>query len=168
MSERAGEKNTGNVTVVVAKVSHWSRVRVAASSQGEAGFLKCGRGGHCAADEGSGTVVGVGLVLMVGVLLTAILALGNVLHCKTVAGTAADSAALAGATALYDSAGDPCTVAKRLAKKNRATLETCRTLDEDVIVTVRVKTRVPLVGDVHTSARAGPKNCVVANSDVVE
>ncbi|WP_158214206.1 Rv3654c family TadE-like protein [Bifidobacterium vansinderenii] len=114
-------------------------------------------------DEGSGTVAGVGLILMVGVLLGAILALGNVLHCKTVAGTAADSAALAGATALYESAGDPCAVAKRLAKKNHATLETCRTLDEDVIVTVRVKTRIPLVADVRTAARAGPKDCVTGN-----
>ncbi|WP_190973702.1 Rv3654c family TadE-like protein [Bifidobacterium tissieri] len=114
-------------------------------------------------DEGSGTMMGVGLVLMVGVLLTAVLALGNVLHCKAVAGTAADSAALAGATSLYESVGNPCAVAKQLAKANAAVLDRCEIVGEDVTVTVRVKPRVPFVGDILAASRAGPRDCVAAD-----
>lgn len=110
-------------------------------------------------DEGSGTVVGVGLVMVAAVLLSAILAVGNVLYCRSVAQTAADHAALAAAAALYESAGDPCAEGGSTAAANRARMTGCAIDGEDVTVTAAVSTRVPFVGDASARARAGPKDC---------
>ncbi|WP_225433009.1 Rv3654c family TadE-like protein [Bifidobacterium sp. SMB2] len=110
-------------------------------------------------DRGSGTVVGVGLVTAAAVLLSAILAVGNVLYCKSVAQTAADHAAIAAATAHYESSGDPCAKAGGVASSNRARLAECLIAGEDVVVGASVTTRVPFVGEVTMRAKAGPKDC---------
>ncbi|PJM72406.1 pilus assembly protein TadE [Bifidobacterium primatium] len=110
-------------------------------------------------DRGSGTVIGVGLVTAAAVLLSAILAVGNVLYCKSVAQTAADHAALAAATAHYESLGDPCAKAGGVASSNRARLAECSIMGEDVVVGASVTTRVPFVGEVTMRAKAGPKDC---------
>ena len=110
-------------------------------------------------EHGSGTIVGIGLILALGVLLSAALALGNVLICKSVARTAADHAALAGATAYYQSGGDACTKARQVADRNHARLKACQRDGDDVTVRAVVSTRVPLVREVTAASRAGPKDC---------
>ncbi|MBW3088298.1 flp pilus-assembly TadE/G-like family protein [Bifidobacterium sp. 82T24] len=118
-----------------------------------------GVGAWMRADKGSGTVVGVGLVMAAAMLLSTILAVGNVLYCRSVAQTAADHAALAAATALYESSGDPCAEGGSTAAANRARLTGCAITGEDVTVTAAVPTRVPFVVDASARARAGPKDC---------
>lgn len=110
-------------------------------------------------ERGSGTVVGIGLVCVVGVMLSVILAVGNVLICKSMAQTAADGAALAGADALYESTGDPCATAARIAARNRGVMRACHVQGEDVVVSASVDSRVPLIGKVQAQAKAGPKDC---------
>ncbi|PLS31786.1 hypothetical protein Uis1B_0324 [Bifidobacterium margollesii] len=110
-------------------------------------------------ERGSGTVVGIGLVCAVGVMLSVILTVGNVLICKSVAQTAADGAALAAADALYESTGDPCAAAARIAARNRGVVRACQVQGEDVVVSASVDSRVPLIGKVRAQAKAGPKDC---------
>ena len=103
--------------------------------------------------------MGIGLILALGVLLSTALALGNVLICKSVARTAADHAALAGATAYYQSGGDACAKARQVADRNHARLKACQRDGDDVTVRAVVSTRVPLVREVTAASRAGPKDC---------
>ncbi|PJM75809.1 Rv3654c family TadE-like protein [Bifidobacterium simiarum] len=110
-------------------------------------------------EQGSGTVTGVALVCAVGVMLSVILAVGNVLMSKSRAQTAADNAALAGATALYESTGAPCAIASNVAARNGGTLTSCEVHGEDVVAAASVRSRVPVVGDVEAHAKAGPKDC---------
>lgn len=122
----------------------------------------CGTGeGHPPSrwERGSGTVTGVALVMMVGVLLVALAAGGNILLAATVARTAADHAALAGANVLEEGAAAPCATAESLATANRAQLVDCEVIGEDVRVRVAVRPTVGILPVVERSARAGPVEC---------
>lgn len=110
-------------------------------------------------EQGSGTVTGVALVMMVGVLLVALAAGGNILLAATVARTAADHAALAGAGALERGDVAPCSTAESLASANRAQLVDCEVIGEDVRVRVAVHPTVGILPVVERSARAGPVEC---------
>lgn len=110
-------------------------------------------------ERGSGTVVGVALVLMVGALLAALAAGANMLIAGTVARTAADQAALAGASAFSEGSADPCSAASMVAFANRGILVSCEVIDEDVRVRVGVRPSVAMLPQVERVARAGPVAC---------
>ncbi|WP_328703548.1 Rv3654c family TadE-like protein [Actinomyces sp. zg328] len=124
------------------------------------------RWGRPLADErGEGTVLMAGVI---GVILAITLGLSGLMRAEGAAGrarTAADMAALAGATALNSivAPGDPCAAAQRLASANGATLDSCRVEGEDVIVGVSVDVTVlgvPRQARAH--ARAGPVDATLA------
>ena len=117
-----------------------------------------GRGwGDC--DEGSGTMAGAMLVMAVAVLMGAAAAGGAVLIDAAKARGTADTAAVSAAQSLLQGNAEPCTVAGVIARTQHATLEACAVEDEDVQVTIRLPTTVPIVGSVRGSARAGPVSC---------
>jgi secretion/DNA translocation related TadE-like protein len=108
--------------------------------------------------RGSATVLAV---VVSGVLATTFVVaavIGGALVGQRRAATAADLAALAGASALQQ-AQPACTVARRLARANDATLTSC-TVDGDE-VRVGTAVRVPLWRGrsltVESAARAGPE-----------
>ena len=112
-----------------------------------------------AGERGSGTVLVVGVI---AVLLAAALGVSGLIQAQAAAGrarTAADLAALGGATALSSvlAPGDPCEVAGRVARANGAEVKACTVVEEDVVVEVFVGVRVLGVARTTTSAaRAGP------------
>ena len=94
------------------------------------------------------------VLLLVGAALGVVAAM---VHAHRVAQSAADLAALAGASALADG-DDGCGVAARIAEANGAALDGCRAVDREVAVTVRVDGPGWLgqSGDLTAEARAGP------------
>lgn len=70
---------------------------------------------------------------------------------------AADLAALSGAAGVQDGS-DGCVIAELIAVRDGVSLDTCRRIGEDVVVTVRREVRLPLglTSVVRASARAGP------------
>ena len=120
-----------------------------------------GRAARAAASDecGAGTVLVVGVI---AVLLAAALGVSGLIQAQVAAGrarTAADLAALGGATALSSvlAPGDPCEVAGRVARANGAEVRACTVVEEDVVMEVSVGVRVLGVARTTTSAaRAGP------------
>ena len=112
-----------------------------------------------AGERGAGTVLVVGVI---AVLLAAALGVSGLIQAQAAAGrarTAADLAALGGATALSSvlAPGDPCEVAGRVARANGAEVTACTVTGEDVTVEVSVGARVLGVARTAASAaRAGP------------
>ncbi|WKR20372.1 Rv3654c family TadE-like protein [Actinomyces israelii] len=112
-----------------------------------------------AGERGAGTVLVVGVI---AVLLAAALGVSGLIQAQAAAGrarTAADLAALGGATALSSvlAPGDPCEVAGRVARANGAEVRACTVVEEDVVVEVSVGVRVLGVARTTASAaRAGP------------
>lgn len=110
-------------------------------------------------ERGAGTVLIVGVI---GVLLAAALGVSGLIQAQAAAGrarSAADLAALGGATALSSvlAPGDPCEVAGRVARANGAEVTACTAAGEDVVVEVSVGIRVLGVARTAASAaRAGP------------
>lgn len=108
----------------------------------------------CRSEEGSATVVAVGVVAGTLLVTSAVLAgcAGVVGHQRAVA--AADAAALAAAdTASGLLPGDPCGEAARVASANSATLPSCTVEDGVALVVAEIA-----VGPIVLSARsrAGP------------
>ena len=120
-----------------------------------------GRAARAAASDecGAGTVLVVGVI---AVLLAAALGVSGLIQAQVAAGrarTAADLAALGGATALSSvlAPADPCEVAERVARANGAEVTACTVTGEDVTVEVSVGARVLGVARTAASAaRAGP------------
>lgn len=114
-------------------------------------------------DRGAGTVLVIALVAVAGILAAALALLGQGLLAGARARTAADLAALAGATVIAVPAGltvtDPraadlaCTAAADAAARNGATVIRCGASGGFVTVTVGVAG--PL-GEATATARAGP------------
>lgn len=122
-----------------------------------AGGLCAGELGRSRRDRGSAVpfaVACLGLVLLLGVALG--VAAAMVADHRT-AQSAADLAALAGASAVADG-GDGCVAAGSIAAGNGATLSDCRVEGADVRVTVVVGGPRWLGGrgDLRAQARAGP------------
>lgn len=119
-----------------------------------------GRGwGDC--DEGSGTLAGVMLILVVALLMGALAAGGAVLIAGAKARGVADTAAVSAARMLLEGGADPCAAARTIASAQDAQLESCAIEDEDVTVTIRSPTGVPVAAWVERRSRAGPQRCDV-------
>ncbi|WP_181311983.1 Rv3654c family TadE-like protein [Nocardioides campestrisoli] len=108
-------------------------------------------------ERGAATVL---VVAMVGVLLTVavgVAGVGGLLHAHRRAQGAADLAALAAAQALLTGA-PPCPRAAEVASANGATLRSCRTEGEEVVLEVEVGASplLPVVAELRGRARAGP------------
>ena len=117
-------------------------------------------------ERGAGTVLAVGLVLLLCLMLAVVTSVLQAGTASARAGKAADLAALAGADAARGLlAGDPCSVAAEVAGKQGAELSACsRSGPGGVVVDVRSRTALPEVfgwinGEwTHAEgrARAGP------------
>lgn len=103
-------------------------------------------------DDGAGSVLMLAIVAVVLMLAGVAALLGRVSAARHEAQSAADLAALAGASA-YLRGAEPCAVARQITAVNGATLGSCEIRDGHVIVTARV----PVAGMwASASARAGP------------
>ena len=110
-------------------------------------------------DPGSGTVLGIMLMTLVGLGLVLAVLLGNLMICRTRARTGADVSALAAASALDEGQAQPCNLASRVARLNRGVLTDCQVDGGDVRVSIGVDTGVPMMPRLVQSARAGPEPC---------
>nr|WP_034620495.1 Rv3654c family TadE-like protein [Cellulomonas sp. URHE0023] len=106
-------------------------------------------------DDGSGTVLLLGLVCVVMFMAAFLGVLASAQSARGRAQAAADLAAIAGASQLLPVAGgDPCEIAAQTATRNGGRLSVCQ--DEGAAV-VRVRVVVPTrVGVASAEARAGP------------
>ena len=118
------------------------------------------RGNH--PDEGSGTVHGMTIAVVMCVLLMVILLLGQAGMSMHRAAKAADLAALAAAdTARGLASGVPCDVARAVAQENGAVLDHCDLVTPEQ-TTVDVRTSIALFGPLEPLgpavgvSRAGP------------
>jgi secretion/DNA translocation related TadE-like protein len=111
------------------------------------------------ADEGSGTMNGVMLVAVIGVLMSVVAVGGNLMITSARAQSAADQAAIAGAESAWREVLDPCVSSTKAAMLNSATVSSCTVDDQDVTVKVTVKTSVPIVSSISKQAKAGPEDC---------
>ncbi|RSX53633.1 TadE-like protein [Bifidobacterium goeldii] len=111
-------------------------------------------------DEGSGTMLGVMLIMLAGVLMGVIAAAGNLLICQTKARSIADVAVISAADSFWKGAtNDPCAIAQYAAKADAGSVTACSTEGDDVTVTVAVPTKVPFMPTVSQQSRAGPLLC---------
>lgn len=112
-------------------------------------------------DRGSGTLLGVGLVLVLSLFLGSISVLGKVIVTQSKAQTASDLSALAGASAFSGAmaASSPCSVVEVVATKNSAQVESCVSIGSDVVVEVSVASGVPLYPKISSRSKAGPASC---------
>lgn len=105
-------------------------------------------------DEGSGTVVAMGMLASVVLLITLANAVSVTVLAHARAAAAADAAALAAAdTASGREPGVPCEMASRVAAEHGASLSACRL--DGLIATVVTTVRAPLLPAV-ARATAGP------------
>ncbi|WP_236691728.1 Rv3654c family TadE-like protein [Bifidobacterium aesculapii] len=124
------------------------------------------RGGR-QADEGSGTLAGVALIMLAAALMSSVAVAGRLLTVRAAARSAADLAALSAAVALRDGAADPCMVAGTVASAHAGNLASCTVggeLGGDVTVSVGIDTRVPFMPHIVVDARAGPVPCAPAGT----
>ncbi|WP_125612445.1 Rv3654c family TadE-like protein [Specibacter cremeus] len=112
-----------------------------------------------ATERGAGTVLVVGLVMVLMILLASVLLLAQAAVAARRAATAADQSALAAADAARGLApGEPCRVAGEVAGRNGARLAAC-TIEGTRGEIVEVRTEVrgpPLLPAATGHARAGP------------
>ena len=104
-------------------------------------------------EEGSGTMAGAMLVMVVGIALAVAASVGNLMICQNLI-------AFDAAYALWHAdIGDPCALAANMAEANGVVLGSCSVRDEDVLVTIKVETMVLVASSVERMARAGPVSC---------
>lgn len=90
------------------------------------------------------TNIVVGLCSMILVLVTAIGSLSQAFAAHSTAQSAADLAVLAAADAVRGlAAGDPCDIAKQVAKRNGAVLDDCRASTSEQSAYVQVEVEIP-------------------------
>ena len=111
-------------------------------------------------EEGSGTVLAVGMIAALLILATVIIGVAGVSMANRRAAQAADLAALAAADALRGiTPGDPCDIAAQVARDNNANLVGCALADRPETVDIRVSSGVPgpfaFFGDAQGASRAG-------------
>lgn len=113
-------------------------------------------------DRGAATVVALFLVATAAMGMIGVGAVASLYAARNHASTAADAAALAAAVATYPPAGadSPLVEARRYARLNAATLQSCRCpVDSSmksrvVTVIVELKTKVPFFGVIPVRAGA--------------
>ena len=88
-------------------------------------------------EEGSGTMAGAMLVMVVGIALAVAASVGSLMICQNRARSLAD----------------------HMAEANGVVLGSCSVRDEDVLVTIKVETMVLVASSVERMARAGPVSC---------
>lgn len=111
-------------------------------------------------EEGSGTVLAVGIIAALLILATVIIGFAGVSTANRRAAQAADLAALAAADALRGiTPGDPCDIAAQVARDNNANLVGCALADRPETVDIRVSSAVQgpfaFLGDAQGTSRAG-------------
>ena len=111
-------------------------------------------------EEGSGTVLAVGIIAALLILATIIIGFAGVSTANRRAAQAADLAALAAADALRGiTTGDPCDIATQVARDNNAKLVGCALADRPETVDIRVSSAVhgpfAFLGDAQGTSRAG-------------
>lgn len=114
-------------------------------------------------DVGAASVIAAALAAVVGISAVLLAFVGGVLVTVRRAESAADLAAVAGATALARGEGG-CPAAAGVAARNGAAVSSCISAGEDVLVVVTVATPA-LLGrslEVEGKARAGPTGPAVA------
>ncbi|WP_041450774.1 Rv3654c family TadE-like protein [Hoyosella subflava] len=109
-------------------------------------------------EEGVATVLGAVLMLIVVLAAVAVVHYALIVGARHRAQSAADVSAVAAAESLAWLHGEPCEVAREVAKLNRSEIRGCAVAGSDVVVRVSVGLPVVLPGyrDVSASARAGP------------
>lgn len=117
---------------------------------------------HNADERGSGTVLMLGVMMVVMLLGSGLLVVGGYAITSHRAEAAADLAALAGAQA-HAAGADACAAAKASAQRNQASVDDCAVAGDqrDFVVTVRTvlksNSKVPgLPTEVFGTAHAGP------------
>jgi secretion/DNA translocation related TadE-like protein len=107
-------------------------------------------------DEGSATVFVLGLTAVLWLAGVVVLLLAQVADARARAATAADLAALAGASQVTSQ--EPCSAAREVARAQSAELSACTVDGWDVTVRVSVRLRGPLARfpAAQARARAGP------------
>ncbi len=118
-------------------------------------------------EEGSGTVLGIGIISAMLLLFLLAVGFANVHLGQVRAQTAADLAALSGASSSPSALqlgqeSSPCAVAATISELNGATLESCWAEGGDLLVQVRYPVAVLVRWEIHVPgrARAGPQNWV--------
>ena len=108
-------------------------------------------------ETGAGTVLALGLGLVLMLAMTAVVLLGHAALLASFAAVAAVLAALAAADAARGiTAGQPCAVAAQVADRHEARLVAC-SVGPDATVQVRTELRVrAMFGAASGLARAGP------------
>ncbi len=112
-----------------------------------------------ATDQGSATILVLGICLIAMVLATAVAATGSAIVARHRAQAAADLGALAAADVLVGrAAGAPCAAAALVVRAQGATLTECELSGTDVLVRASVEPRGPVaaLGVAVAAARAGP------------
>lgn len=124
--------------------------------------LKAGPGpGKCLAaclpERGSGTILSLGLVAVLGVLLVGLLLLAQAGVMASRAATAADLSALAAADAARGlTSGEPCSVASSVAAEHGARLTGCKSTGGEIVEVTTELLQPFLFGPATGRARAGP------------
>lgn len=118
-------------------------------------------------DRGSGTVVGVGLMALVGFLAVLVVFLGSAFCARADVQNAAQQAALAGAYLAVSPGSAPsneiCSKAQRIAEANHGRLLRCSLKASDVVVEVGIQPSVGILPQMTSWAKAGPVKCVSRN-----
>lgn len=110
-------------------------------------------------DAGSGSLLGVMLIIGVACCLTVLTLVGDAMVVSAQARSAADMAALAAASAVKAGEGDPCQAAVDNALSVEATVVECRIVDEDAMVSVSRRMLLPFLPPIEQRSRAGPEFC---------
>ncbi|WP_347108363.1 Rv3654c family TadE-like protein [Paenarthrobacter sp. S56] len=115
------------------------------------------RGEQGPGERGSGTVLALALVAVVGVLLVALMLLAQAGVMASRAASASDLAALAGADAARGlTTGEPCAVAAQVAEHHEAHLTSCA-VKQGGVVDVSAELSGPFqYGTATGRSRAGP------------
>ena len=122
-----------------------------------------GRAGDRSAEEGSGTINSVGLIVLALVLAVVLGGVGVALRERVRLQAVADLAALAGAeqsaTADWEDVGErPCGAASAVAAANGVGVQSCEVRDLDCLVVLTQPVRIAGIStNVSARARAGPE-----------
>ena len=111
------------------------------------------------ADDGSGTILGVGLIIIVCSMLILSANIGYILIEKHRVHAVSSSAVLSGVKVLQKLEGDACDVVKNIVNANNVTIESCKSENDDVTITVSVQTKIPFIPKIVDTVKAGLVSC---------